>query len=247
MAGRPTLVTCFRVGAVVQAGGETKGIGRRDWPVVSCRAEPPLVRCDGSQASAICGRRSPKVIAAAGDRRGAGADGLETAATRGTLRAAPTPALTGTSDWAEFASSLATVATTDPGTPPEPDTALLAAQGRNLRRRRRDANERGRGSRRRARPPLDCRRLLEGTGGRARPGPWSAQRSSTSRTALLYRPAGQRRWRSRKSSVARLKVSGSSCSPACDRWSKTTRSHPLIRLLIRRQIAASRRGHQPQR
>ena len=65
--GRPTLVTCFRVGAVVQAGGETKGIGRRDWPVVSCRAEPPLVRCDGSQASAICGRRSLQ-----GDRSGWG-------------------------------------------------------------------------------------------------------------------------------------------------------------------------------
>ena len=59
-------------------------------------------------------------------------------------------------------------------------------------------------------------------------------------TALLYRPAGQRRWRSRKSSVARLKVSGSSCSPACDRWSKTTRSHPLIRLLIR----SANRGEQ---
>ena len=65
--GRPTLVTCFRVGAVVQAGGETKGIGRRDWPIVSCRAEPPLVRCDGSQASAICGRRSLQ-----GDRSGCG-------------------------------------------------------------------------------------------------------------------------------------------------------------------------------
>jgi hypothetical protein len=38
------------------------------------------------------------------------------------------------------------------------------------------------------------------------------------------------RWRSRKSDVARLKVSGSSCSPACERWSKTTRcaAHPHL-------------------
>lgn len=33
------------------------------------------------------------------------------------------------------------------------------------------------------------------------------------------------------SSVAPLMVSGSSCSPACDRWSKTTRSLPAIPLL----------------
>jgi len=64
--GRPTLVTCFRVGAVVQAGGETKGIGRRDRPVAPCRAEPPLVRCDGSQASGISRLNVSKVIAAAG-------------------------------------------------------------------------------------------------------------------------------------------------------------------------------------
>ena len=64
--GRPSLVTCFRVGAVVQAGGETNGIRRRDWPVVSRRAEPPLVRCDGSQASGISRLNVSKVIAAAG-------------------------------------------------------------------------------------------------------------------------------------------------------------------------------------
>jgi len=130
VGGRPTLVTCFRVGAVVQAGGETKGIGRRDWPIVSCRAEPPLVRCDGSQASGISRLSVSKVIAAAGTAVG---------------------------------------------------------QDQTVLRRR-----------------------------------------------------GQRRWRSRKSSVARLKVSGSSCSPACDRWSKTTRSHPRILLVIR----SANRGEQ---
>ena len=57
---------------------------------------------------------------------------------------------------------------------------------------------------------------------------------------MLRRSVHHRRWRSRKSSVARLKVSGSSCSPACDRCSKTTRSHPRILLVIR----SANRGEQ---
>jgi hypothetical protein len=41
---RPMVVTCFRVGAVVHAGGESKGIRRRDWPVVSCRTASGAMR-----------------------------------------------------------------------------------------------------------------------------------------------------------------------------------------------------------
>src|SRR6266511_250164 len=50
---------------------------------------------------------------------------------------------------------------------------------------------------------------------------------------LLEVVGGRRheRWLSRKSSVARLNVSGSSWSPACERCSKTTSSLPAIPLL----------------
>jgi hypothetical protein len=94
------VVTCFRVGAVVQAGGESKGIRRRDWPVVSCRAEPPLARCDGSQTLGISRPKVSKGDRSGWDRRGAEPDGDETAGTRGTVARRATPGLGGASGWA---------------------------------------------------------------------------------------------------------------------------------------------------
>lgn len=100
---RPMVVTCFRVGAVVQAGGESKGIRRRDWPVVSCRAEPPLARCDGSQTLGISRPKVSKVIAAAGTAVGQNPTVMRRPGHGGTLRAAPRQAFAALAAGREFA------------------------------------------------------------------------------------------------------------------------------------------------
>ena len=88
---------------VVQAGGESKGIRRRDWPVVSCRAEPPLARCDGSQTLGTSRPKVSKVIAAAGTAVGQNPTVMRRPGHGGTLRAAPRQALAALAAGREFA------------------------------------------------------------------------------------------------------------------------------------------------
>ena len=109
--------------AFVLARWFRRGVRRRASAAVTgrlCRVVPNRLWCDATvlRPRRFAAEGLSKVIAAAGDRRGAGADGLETAATRGTLRAAPRQPLPARATGREFASSLATVATTGPGSRP---------------------------------------------------------------------------------------------------------------------------------
>ena len=71
-----------------------------------------------------------------------------------------------------------------------------------------------------------------------RANPPRARRVTDGERPVSLPPAARRhrhysRWRSRKSSVAVLKASGSSCSPACERCSNTVSSLPAIGPVIR--------------